>query len=42
MMMKLLHCVSWEVRKLPYYDGLTDVDLFLDKFECEVPKDHRF
>ena len=42
MMMKSLHCVSSEVRKLPYYDGLTDVDLFLDKFEHEILKDRRF
>lgn len=42
MMTKSLHCVSLEVRKLPYYDGLIDVDLFLDEFECEVPEDHCF
>jgi len=40
--MKSLWCVSSEVWKLPYYDGLTDVDTFLDEFEREVPKDHRF
>lgn len=32
-------CLS-KVRNLPYYDGLTDVDKFLDAFECEVPEDH--
>lgn len=42
MMMKSLHCVSMEVRNLPYYDGLNDVYMFLDEFECEVLKDHRF
>ena len=26
----------------PYYDGLTDVDKFLDAFEREVPEKHRF
>ena len=41
-MTKSLFYVSSEVRKLPHYDGLTDVDLFLDDFECEVPEDHRF
>jgi len=33
MMTKLLHCVSSNIRNLPYYDGLTDVDKFLDGFE---------
>lgn len=42
MMTKSLHCVSLEVRKLPYYDGLTNVHKFLDAFEHEVPKDHFF
>ena len=32
MMTKSLRCVSLEVRNLPYYDGLTDVDHFLDAF----------
>jgi len=27
---------------LPHYDGLTDVDHFLDAFEREVPKNHHF
>jgi len=42
MMTKSLCCVSSKVRNLPYYDGLTDIDKFLDKFECEDPEDHRF
>lgn len=42
MMTKSLRCVSTEVRKIPHYDGLTDVDLFLDEFEREVPEEHRF
>jgi len=42
MMMKSLRCVSSEVRKLPYYDGLTDIDMVLDEFEHEVPKGHHF
>ena len=28
--------------KFTYYDGLTNVDKFLDAFEREVPKDHHF
>jgi len=42
MMTKSLCCVSLKVRRLPYYDGLTDVDKFLDAFEREVPEKHRF
>lgn len=42
MMTKSLRCVSSEVRNLPYYDCLTDVDKFLDAFEREVPEDHYF
>lgn len=42
MMTKSFHCVSSEVRNLLYYDGLTDMDNFLDVFEQEVPKDHHF
>lgn len=42
MMTKPLRCVSTEVRKLPNYDGLTDLDLFLDEFEREVPQEHHF
>jgi len=37
-----LRFVSLGVRKLPYYDGLMDVDLFLDEFEHEIPKDNQF
>lgn len=32
MMTNSLHCVSSEVRNIPYYDGLTDVDHVLDAF----------
>ena len=42
MMTKSLDCVSSKVRNLPYYDGLTNVDKFLDAFEREAPEDHRF
>jgi len=42
MMTKSLRYVSLEVRNLPYYDGLTDVDKFLDASECEVPEHHHF
>ena len=41
MMMKSLCCVSSEVRKLPYYDGLNDIDPFLDEFESEVLNNQR-
>lgn len=42
MMIKSLRCISSEVRNLPYYDGLTDVDKILDAFEREVRERHRF
>ena len=42
MMMKSLCCVSSKVRKLPYYDGLTNVDMFLDEFERKIHEDHQF
>lgn len=42
MMIRSLHCVSSKVRDMPTYDGLTDVDVFLDAFEREVPEKHRF
>ena len=40
MMMKSLRCVSLEVGNLLYYDGLTDVDNFLDAFKHEFHEDH--
>ena len=36
MMTQSLHCVPSEVWNLPTYDGLNDVDVFLDAFEREV------
>ncbi len=42
MMTKSLCCVSSEVRSLPYYDGLTNVDNFLDAFEREVLEKNHF
>lgn len=42
MVTKSLQCVSLEVRNLPYYNGLIDVDNFLDAFEREVPEEHHF
>jgi len=36
MMTRSLHCVSSEVRNMPIYDGLNEVDIFLDAFEREV------
>jgi len=42
MMKKSLHCILSKVRKLPYYDGLTNIDLFLDDIECEFPEEHHF
>jgi len=42
MMTRSLRCVSSEVRNMPTYDGLNDVDIFLDAFEREVPEKQRF
>lgn len=42
MLTKSLQCMSNEVQNLPYYDGLEDVDIFLDNFERDVPKEHQF
>lgn len=42
MMTKSLCCISLEVRSFPCYDGLTDVDNFLDAFEREVLEKHHF
>lgn len=42
MMTKWLRYVSSEVRILPYYDFLTDIDKFLDAFERGVPEKHFF
>jgi len=42
MMTNSLHCVSSKVRKLPYYDGFNDIDMFLDEFEREVPEENHF
>ena len=41
MMTKALRCVSSDVRSFPYYDGLTNVDKFLDAFERQVRDKHR-
>lgn len=32
--------ISTKVRNLPYYDGLYEVNLFLDKFERDVLEEH--
>ena len=42
MMMRLLQCVSIEVRDLPTYYGLTKVDDLLNIFEREVLDQQRF
>lgn len=42
MMMRSLHCIAKEVRDLPTYDGLSEVDAFLNMFEREVPKQQHF
>lgn len=42
MMTKSLHCVSSEVRNLPYYNRFNDIYKLLDASEREVPKKHRF
>ena len=34
--------MSFEVRNLPIYDGLDEVDIFLDAFEREVPEKQCF
>jgi len=36
MIVRSLHCVTTEVRNLPMYDGLIEVDEFPNKFEREV------
>jgi len=41
-MTKSLHYVSMKVRDLPMYDGLSEVDDFLNIFESEVSKQQRF
>jgi len=38
MMTWSMHCVSSEVRNMPIYDGLNEIDIFLDAFEREVPE----
>lgn len=42
MMTKLLKCVSTQVRNLPHFDGLGDMELFLDEFDLKVPEENRF
>ena len=42
MMTRPLRCVTIEVRDLPTYDGLSEVDDFLNKFEKEVPERQHF
>lgn len=42
MMTKSLRHVLTEVMNLRDYDGLANVELFLDEFERELLEDHRF
>ena len=42
MMTRLLRYVETEVRDLPTYDRLSEVDDFLNRFEREVPEQQRF
>ena len=42
MMTQSLRCVSLEERNLPTYDGLNEVDTFLDVFESGVPEKQCF
>jgi len=42
MMTRSLCFLSTDVRDMPTYDGLSEVDTFLDKFEREVPEKQRF
>lgn len=41
-MTRSLRCVSTKVRDIPTYDGLGEVDSFLDRFERKVTKKKRF
>ena len=42
MMTRSLRCISTEMRDLPTYDGLGEVDAFLDQFEREVREKQQF
>ena len=42
MMTRSLRCVLSDVRNFPIYDGLNEVNIFLDAFEREVPKKQHF
>lgn len=42
MMTRFLHCVSIEARDLPMYDGLREVDAFLERFKREVSEKQCF
>lgn len=42
MMTRLLHCVSIEIRDLPTFDSLSEVDNFFNKFEKGLPEKQRF
>jgi len=35
---KSVHYMTSEVCNLPYYDGLSDVNIFLDEYVEQVPK----
>ena len=42
MMIRSLRCISTKVRDLPTYDGLSEVDSFMNRFEIEVLEQQRF
>jgi len=42
MMTQSLQCVSSKVRNIPTYDGLNEIDIFLDSFEREVLENYHF
>ena len=42
MMTRSMHCISIEVRDMPTYDRLSEVDAFLNRFEREVSEQQRF
>lgn len=42
MMTRSRQCVETEVRDLPMYDGLNEVDDFLNKFKIKVPEKQHF
>lgn len=42
MMTRSLHCISTKASDLSTYDGLSEIDTFLDNFAWEVPDEQHF